>query len=74
MARTTNNKSKVLDFNRARAMTEEAKLCKSRLETARALRQALHYLESEALEANMPFTAHMISIAALSASEIESEN
>ncbi len=74
MARMMNSESEVLDFTRARAITEEAKLSKSRLETAHALRHALLYLESEALDANMPFTAHMISLAALSAGEVEAEN
>lgn len=46
----------------------------NRHQTAFALRQSLKYLEREALEAGFYFTAHLIGIAALSASEIESEN
>lgn len=44
---------------------------RSRTEAARALRQALIYLECEALDADLPFTAYMISLAAMSAGEVE---
>ena len=44
---------------------------RSRNEAARALRQALIYLECEALDADLPFTAYMISLAAMSAGEVE---
>ena len=47
---------------------------RSRREAARALRQALIYLECEALDTGLPFTAYVISLAALSAAEVEAEN
>ncbi len=50
---------------------ESSEKQRSRSEAARALRQALIYLECEALDADLPFTAYMISLAAMSAGEVE---
>ncbi len=47
---------------------------RSRQDTARALRQALIYLQCEAFDTGLPFTAYCISLAAMSAAEVEAES
>ncbi len=45
----------------------------SRRDVARALRQALIYLQCEASDTGLPFTAYCIGLAAMSAAEVEAE-
>ena len=45
----------------------------SRQDVARALRQALIYLQCEAFDTGLPFTAYCIGLAAMSAAEVEAE-
>ncbi len=46
----------------------------SRRDAARALRQALIYLQCEASDTGLPFTAYCIGLAAMSAAEVEAES
>ncbi len=46
----------------------------SRQDVARALRQALIYLQCEASDTGLPFTAYCIGLAAMSAAEVEAES
>ena len=47
---------------------------RNRQDVARALRQALIYLQCEASDTGLPFTAYCIGLAAMSAAEVEAEN